>query len=404
MSVAALDTRRDSGVSLAAFAADAETAGLIDRVASFHWPGATVLEGGLGAAATYLGQTRAPDLLVVDLGDSPEPLEELLTLADSCEPTTQVVALGTVNDLGLYKQFVAAGVADYLVKPVNADELETALLAAAFREHQQDDPADVPLGKVIVTIGARGGAGATTVATNGAWTLAEEFGQKVVLVDLDLQFGSTALSLDVVPAGGMIETLRNPDRVDGLFMASALVPKTPNFSILAAEEDIGRDASFNAAGADRLVAELRRSFGWVWVDLPRALCHLNAGLLTEASHVQIVSDLSLVGMRDTMRIANFCDGLNREAEIGVVLNRIGKAGAISAAQFAKGVPKPVIARLPDDPKAVNAATSGKPLAEVAGRGKLTRAVRQIVEDIAPHPEKRRALLLPFRRRDEEDDG
>lgn len=392
MTVAAIDTRRESGVVLAAFAADAVTATMIEQVASYHWPGATVVEGGLNAAATYLDNTRAPDLLVVDLGNSENPLEQLLTLADSCEASTQVVALGTVNDLGLYKQFVAAGVADYLVKPLSPEDLETALLAAAFREQQVIEAVDMPLGKIVVTIGARGGVGATTIATNGAWMLAEEQKQKVVLVDLDLQFGSTALSLDLVPAGGMIETLRNPDRVDGLFLASALVPKTPNFSVLAAEEDLARDASYSSAGIERLVEELRRSFDWVWIDIPRSLCHVNANVISDAAHIHVVSDLSLAGMRDTMRVANYCDGLNRDADIGVIVNRTGGAKGILAAQFSKGVPKPVIARLPEDAKAGNAATTGKPVAQIAGRGKFAVGLRKIVADIAPLPKKRRGLL------------
>ena len=392
MTVAAIDTRRESGVVLAAFAADAVTATMIEQVASYHWPGATVVEGGLNAAATYLDNTRAPDLLVVDLGNSEDPLEQLLTLADSCEASTQVVALGTVNDLGLYKQFVAAGVADYLVKPLSPEDLETALLAAAFREQQVIEAVDMPLGKIVVTIGARGGVRATTIATNGAWMLAEEQKQKVVLVDLDLQFGSTALSLDLVPAGGMIETLRNPDRVDGLFLASALVPKTPNFSVLAAEEDLARDASYSSAGIERLVEELRRSFDWVWIDIPRSLCHVNANVISDAAHIHVVSDLSLAGMRDTMRVANYCDGLNRDADIGVIVNRTGGAKGIPAAQFSKGVPKPVIARLPEDAKAGNAATTGKPVAQIAGRGKFAVGLRKIVADIAPLPKKRRGLL------------
>jgi len=400
MTVAAIDTRRESGVVLAAFAADSMTAKMIEQVASYHWPGATVVEGGLHAAAAYLDSTRAPDLLVVDLGNSEQPLEELLTLADSCEPSTQVVALGTVNDLGLYKQFVAAGVADYLVKPLAAEDLETALLAAAFREKQAIEAVDAPLGKIVVTIGARGGVGATTIATNGAWMLAEEQNQKVVLVDLDLQFGSTALSLDLVPAGGMIETLRNPDRVDGLFLASALVPKTANFSLLAAEEDLARDASYSSAGIERLIEELRRSFGWVWIDIPRTLCHVNANVISDASHIYVVSDLSLAGMRDTMRVSNYCDGLNRDAEIAVILNRTGGAKGIPAAQFTKGVPKPVIARLPEDPKAGNAATTGKPVAQIAGRGKFAVGLRKIVQAIAPLPKKRHGLLA-FRKTDAE---
>lgn len=398
MGAPAVDMRREAGVVLAAFAADAITAAVIQQVASFHWPGATVIEGGLQAASTWLASKRAPDLLVIDLGASETPLEDLMSLADSCDPATQVVALGTVNDLGLYKQFVAAGVADYLVKPVSADELETALLAAAFRDSAAgaSQAAPAPTGKVVVTIGARGGVGATTIATNGAWLLAEEQGQKTVLVDLDLQFGTSALSFDLVPAGGMIETLRNPDRVDSLFMASALVPKTPHLSVLAAEEDIARDIGFNEAGVARLIAELRNSFAWVWIDLPRTLCHANARLIAEAAHVFIVADPSLASMRDTMRIANFCAAQGGEGEVSVVLNRIGAIKGLPPAQFSRGVPCPVRARIVEDPKVSQAATAGKPVADQAARSKAVAAMRDIVRDLAPSQTRKRGL---FRRRE-----
>ena len=93
----------------------------------------------------------------------------------------------------------------------------------------------------------------------------------------------------------MIETLRDPDRIDPLFLASVLSPKTEKFSVLAAEEDLDRPMGFDEVGVERLVSELRRMFPWVWIDVPRGQCRLAASVIAAAAQVFVVSDLSLKG-------------------------------------------------------------------------------------------------------------
>ena len=401
MASAAIDLRTGAATPLAAFVTDEATRALIEQVVSLHWPGAVVTTGGLGAASTFLASASAPEILVVDLGDSEQPLEDLMMLADSCSPSTEVVALGTVNDLGLYKQFISAGVADYLVKPIDADELESALLAASMGDASVDESNPGTLGKLVVVIGARGGVGASTVAVNGAWIMAEELDHKTALVDLDVQYGTTALTLDLVPSGGLLETLRNPGRLDSLFMASALLPKTDRLSVLAAEEDIARDTGFRAEGVERLVEEVRRNFEWVWIDLPRALLHLNASVLAQAERVLIVTDLTLAGMRDTMRLATMCEEFAPKGTVGVVVNETGRATGMTASQFAKGIPQGVLATLEEERKSGAAAVTGKPIVEQARRGKFATSLRKLVEPMAPRADApKRGGLLGFTRKGE----
>lgn len=393
MSAPAYDISPGNGVSLAAFVGDEETAAKLKNIADFHWPGAIISRGSSDDAAAYLASTQSPDLLVVDLDTSESPFDDLQPLAELCDPSTQVVALGTINDLALYKQFINAGVADYLVKPLTEQDLETALLAASFSDDADADGAAEGGGKLIVTIGARGGVGASTIALNGAWLLAEELGHRVALVDLDLQFGTAALSLDLVPSTGMIEALRQPDRMDSLFMSSAVLPKTEKLSVLAAEEDLVRQLDLHSGGIARLIEELRRSFDWVWLDLPRSLCHLHGSVLRDAAHVQIVSDLTLAGMRDTMRIVNLFHNVGGDGQIGVILNHARRNKGMPKGEFTKGIDCPVIAELPDEPKAVQAATVGKPLAQSAARGKFISELRKLTNEIAPSAnEPRRGLL------------
>ena len=397
MSAPAYDIRPGNGVSLAAFVSDDDTAAKLNNIANFHWPGAVINRGGCNDAGAYLQTSPSPDLLVVDLDNSDSPFDDLQPLAELCDPSTQVVALGVINDLALYKQFITAGVADYLVKPISEKDLETALLAASFDEATDSDATVEPQGKLVVTIGSRGGVGASTIALNGAWLLAEELGHRVALVDLDLQFGTAALSLDLVPSTGMIETLRQPDRMDSLFMSSAVLPKTENLSVLAAEEDLTRQLDLHGSGIVRLVEELRRNFDWVWLDLPRSLCHLHANVLRDAAHVHVVSDLTLAGMRDTMRIVNLFSNVGGEGEIGVIINHARRNKGMPKGEFTRGVGCRILAHMADEPKALQAATVGKPLAQTAARGKFITELRKVTGDIAPAVKEPRRGLFSSRK-------
>jgi len=56
---------------------------------------------------------------------------------------------------------------------------------------------------MAAVIGVRGGVGASTIATSLAWLLGEKAHRSTALLDLDVHFGTGALSLDqVVSSGG----------------------------------------------------------------------------------------------------------------------------------------------------------------------------------------------------------
>ena len=158
---------------------------------------------------------------MVDLSDSELPLSDINSLADVCEPGVTVVAFGQRNDCGLFRDLLQHGVADYLVKPITPALLQKAILSAS--EQSGVVKSSHKLGKLVAVTGTRGGVGSTTVATSVAWLIAHERRRRVALVDLDLQFGTVALSLDLEPSHGLREALENPNRIDGLFMDRVLV-------------------------------------------------------------------------------------------------------------------------------------------------------------------------------------
>ena len=395
----------DRALALAAFATDDVTRANIEQVANLHWPGSHVRDGGLAAATEYLGQGHTPDLLIIDLGTSEDPFADLMTLADSCDPATDVIALGTVNDLHLYKKFVNAGVADYLVKPFSADELETALLAASLRDTAEatGETSSGHLAEVIMVVGSRGGVGASTIAANAAWIMAEERQKHVALVDLDIQFGTSALTLDLVPAGGLLEALQNPSRVDKLFMASAMVPHSERLSLLAAEEELSRDTTFQPEALERLLEEMRPNFDVIWLDMPRALVRQMTHAFPVVSQILVVSDLSLAGMRDSVRLRAYCQDAASRADVKLILNRVfrGKGEGLTVGQFEKGLEASVDFQIPEDGKTVTTASAtGKSIVQVAKRAKITTGLRTVTKSLLTDPEAdKKTGFLSRRRKD-----
>src|SRR6218665_2422091 len=114
-----------------AFVADETTADMLRPIAVEHgWSPEKVNKGGLRNAVQTLSVAASPSILFVDLSESGDPLNDINALAEVCEPGTVVIAAGQVNDVRLYRDLVASGIQDYLLKPFSADQLRDALTTA----------------------------------------------------------------------------------------------------------------------------------------------------------------------------------------------------------------------------------------------------------------------------------
>ena len=87
-------------------------------------------KGGLRNAVQSLSISASPEILLVDLSESGDPLNDINALAEVCEPGTVVIAVGQVNGVRLYRDLLASGIHDYLLKPLSAGQLRDCLTQA----------------------------------------------------------------------------------------------------------------------------------------------------------------------------------------------------------------------------------------------------------------------------------
>jgi len=368
-------------------------------VAQLGWSNAKVKAGGLQAAMKAIDVTLPPTLVLVDLADATNPVEGMHELAQLCGPNTNFLAIGSVNDVSLYRQLVALGVADYLVKPVSSEVLCEAF-TAAMRMYAAPDVARPT--RLFAFVGARGGVGATTLAVSTAWLLAHEFKLRTALIDLDLHFGNLALTLDLEPGRGLREALENPERTDSLLLASAMVTEGDKLPILATEEPLEEQLLFDAGAVAPLLSALSQDYDCIVVDLPRTFDSMARQVISLADATIVVTDLSLSALRDSVRIIDLAKALESRVRPLLVANQVGAdhRGEIGRTEFERGVGGAVDLAVPFDVKAVTAAAhNGKAIPDAAGNSKAAAELRKLAARLAGREEEKpkSGLLSRFKK-------
>ena len=371
-------------VVMAYVADDVTRQTLIRLAADQKWRDPIISTGGMDAARRKLRNSVSPGLLIVDLSESKnDPLAEINELAELCDPGTRVIALGTANDVRLYRSLIDAGVTDYLIKPVTtADLARTVSQAVSITKL---DPEKGRQGRITAFLGSRGGVGASTVAINLGWLLSQEQGQQVVVVDMDLNFGTVALTLDVETNSGFRDVLQNPSRIDPLFLERASIRVNETLAILGMEEALSGVSQCNADAFVPLLNELSKSFDHILLDVPRAFAVQHPEILATATNTILVTDLSLSAMRDALRIRAMIREIAPHTNLKVVVNHVRPVGKgdMPLAEFERSIDDSIACDIPFDAKgAAEAAGAGKPLAAVAKASKSTEALRKISQGMA----------------------
>ncbi|MES1974784.1 MAG: pilus assembly protein CpaE [Pseudomonadota bacterium] len=359
-----------------AFVCDETTAEVVRPVAvEMGWSPEKVNKGGLRNAVQSLSVSASPQILFVDLSESGDPLNDINALAEVCEPGTVVIAAGQVNDVRLYRDLVVSGIQDYLLKPLSPDMLREAFThaQAVLNAPKQADPgAERPHCSTAV-IGARGGVGASTIATSVAWVLSEKGARSTALLDLDVHFGTAALALDLEPGRGLTDAIENPSRIDGLFIERAMVKSSEMLSVLSAEAPINSPVLTDGAAFYQLQEEMRSAFECTIVDLPRNMLVLHPHLITDVQVAVVVTELTLAAARDSIRILSWLKSNAPQTQVFVVANKVHAGGQleISRKDFEGSIERKIDFVIPFDQKlGAQAAKLGKPMAE-AGKGSKT---------------------------------
>jgi pilus assembly protein CpaE len=322
------------------------------------------------------------DVIIIDLDSSQEYALELVENIGANTSAT-VMVYSAKADPDLLVRCMRAGAREFLTLPFDQSAMAEALVRAAARRQTVRVPKKTN-GRLLVFLGAKGGAGVTTLACNFAVALAQESGQSTLLIDLDLPLGDAALNLGIVAEYSTVNALQNASRLDSSFLSKLLVKHSSGVSVLAAP---GKFPQFQASNEaiDKLLAVARQDFDNVVVDVGSRLDLTDTALYKNASVIYLVTQAGIPELRNSNRlISQFFSAGGPKLEI--VINRYEpRTLGVADEHITKALTRPAQWKVPNDYAAVrrmqNTAT---PL--TLTDSPISRLMRQMARSVSGQPD------------------
>lgn len=377
-------------VNIQAFCEDQETAAIVQkasedrRLSKAH---VTVQMGGVEAAVAFYRDASTPNLIIIEslLGRN-EMLTDLERLSEVCDHGTKVIAIGHVNDVLLYRELLRRGVSEYVVAPLDVTQVIESIASV------YTDPDTGPVGQVLAFVGAKGGAGSSTVCHNTAFAIATALETDVVIADLDLPFGTAGLDFNQDPLQGIADALATPERLDEVLLDRLLSRCSDHLSLFAAPNLLDRPYDLDAGACETVLDVVRENVPWVAVDVPHLWTAWAKEVVLKADHVVLTAMPDLASLRNTKNLVDQLKSARPNDRPPIlVLNQVGvpKRPEIAVKDFGQAIElDPAIVIDFDAHLFGTAANNGQMIEEISEKSKATDAFRNLANRLTDRPEQR----------------
>ncbi|MGP4112547.1 AAA family ATPase [Streptomyces sp. 4N509B] len=291
------------------------------------------------AALSHDTVAGLPEVVVVHEGIGPLPALELIREVALRFPAVGVVLVSADPTAGLYSAAMDAGARGLAGLPLAYEELAARVAAAAqwaagMRRHlgAEEHVASGPGGRIVTVSGAKGGVGATLVASQLALA-AQSAGptreRGAVLVDLDLLCGDVGSYFDVQFRRSVAELAGIAD-ISPQVLAEAVFTHDTGLSMLLAPAEGERGEDVTDATARQLLTVVRSRYDVVVVDCGSHMNSANAAAVEMADVALLVTTPDVISVRAVNRMVRMWDRLRiRKAQDTLtVVNRLGRASHI----------------------------------------------------------------------------
>lgn len=308
----------------------------------------------------------------------------------------KIVLIAAIRDanISLARTLLKQGIADVVSLPFDLDEVLQITLDAAAKEEPAVGRAS-GLASLISVTRSIGGCGATSIATHLAACLAGQnpAGKGVVIVDLDLQFGSVADYLGITPRGSLPDLLNAKERLDPELLRSVTGRPINGVSVIAAPEAIMPLEAVDTDHLLNLIHFLRGEFDHVVLDLPADWTNwaLSAALASDV--ILLIVELSVASLHQAKRRLELFRSVGIDAEaVQIVVNRVERRlfRTIDLSDVSNTLGHSVLASVAlEEPLVTTAQDQGQLVGDVRRKSRFAADIARIGELLRDGPLARR---------------
>lgn len=302
-------------------------------------------------------------------------------------PNISIVLLENQHPVDL-KRALKSGASDVILENLAPDQIVSDLKAIETRltrKLRKDREAEAVLqpikrnGKIVTVCSTKGGIGKTTFAVNYAVASSKK-NQKVVIVDLNLQFGDIALFLDRKPKKTIYDWVKETQDTASVFIDGFLTSYDGKVFFLAAPQRPEFAEVITGSHIRALIKKLKDSFDVIIFDTSSYMEETGLTALEYSDEIFMLTYLDLPTLKNGKLLLETLESLSLAHKVKVILNKESKVKGLDASIANQVLGRPIYARIANAEKAVVLSiNTGKPLALSHPRSKISRAIFSIAK-------------------------
>jgi pilus assembly protein CpaE len=311
-------------------------------------------------------QPPSPDICLIDFD---RDHANALTTAERIHerlPDTAIFAISSHSEPNLIIEAMRCGCSEYVVKPVGREQLLEAVARVGVRKREKRAQVS---GQVLTFLGAKGGSGATTIATHVAALLAKSCSRKTLLLDLHPGCGEAALFLGLTKHQyHFYELVESVDRLDSELLQSYVLHHSSGLDLLPAPDFSEPVRRVSTESVGQAVDFLRTKYEFVLIDCSPGLTDQNLEVIPRSDHVYIITVPEVPALRNVARLLDY---FNRQEfgrdKVDVIVNRHqAKNSVITDGEIEKVIRKKIFWKVPNQyQQVIQTITAGDPSAQLS---------------------------------------
>jgi pilus assembly protein CpaE len=300
-------------------------------------------------------------ICLIDFDDGEESARVARKLREGCDVTVTLFAASSDSRPDQIIAAMRAGCSEFLTKPFHGDQLVEAL---AQMQTNRQGKLPGKKGKVVTLMGAKGGAGVTSLAVHLAMSLVQRHHQRVLLIDQHPALGEVALCLGLGRHQySFYELVHNMDRLDAELLQGFLLQHPSGLHVLDAPQAIQGFDTTSPDAIQHTLAFLAESYQFVVVDSPPGLSEDTCAAIRQSDSLGIIITPELPAIHNAIRSVEYLTGLHYPTDsIDIILNRYSRRSTLDDREIEASLRRPIAVRVPNNYAAiVTAINAGIPI-------------------------------------------
>lgn len=343
-----------------------------------------------GHKALELTLEMKPDILLVYYNmiemDGFEVSEKVTTALSE----TSVIITSEKNDIDLIKKAMFHGAKDYFLTPFMGEAIIKTIRSIYDKDSQKRNvnTSHMPgskkgkQSKIISIFSTKGGVGKSIIAVNTALALQRQTKEKVVIFDLDLQFGDVLLMVNKDPEYSVVDFINQCDEYT-LENLKLFMHEYEGISILASPVNPEFAEYVTAEHVSQIIDLLKQEYTYIIIDNPNNFDAVTLAALDVSENILLVTTMDIVSIKNVKIGLGIMNSLGYgDDKVKLVVNKANEKFGIKLKDLKSVFEKKINQIIVEDVKTVvTSINKGKPFILSFSGSKISRCVLKLVEQL-----------------------